>query len=112
MVLLIDNYDSFTYNLAQYLGELGADVQVRRNDAIDLAAIRALAPSHIVISPGPGRPEDAAPASGARARRSWACAWAIRRSGSPSGARSCARPTRCTARSRWWITTGEASSRG
>jgi anthranilate synthase/aminodeoxychorismate synthase-like glutamine amidotransferase len=59
MVLLIDNYDSFTYNLAQYLGELGADLQVRRNNEIDLAGIRDLHPSHIVISPGPGRPEDA-----------------------------------------------------
>jgi anthranilate synthase/aminodeoxychorismate synthase-like glutamine amidotransferase len=59
MVLLIDNYDSFTYNLAQYLGELGADVVVRRNDEIDVAGICALHPSRIVISPGPGRPEDA-----------------------------------------------------
>jgi anthranilate synthase/aminodeoxychorismate synthase-like glutamine amidotransferase len=59
MVLLIDNYDSFTYNLAQYLGELGACVEVHRNDDIDLQAIRARRPSHIVISPGPGRPEDA-----------------------------------------------------
>jgi anthranilate synthase component II len=59
MVLLIDNYDSFTFNLAQYLGELGAEVMVRRNDQITLDAIAALAPSRIVISPGPGRPEDA-----------------------------------------------------
>jgi anthranilate synthase/aminodeoxychorismate synthase-like glutamine amidotransferase len=59
MVLLIDNYDSFTYNLAQYLGELGAEVQVRRNDDLDVATIRAMNPSHIVISPGPGRPEEA-----------------------------------------------------
>ena len=59
MVLLIDNYDSFTFNLAQYFGELGAEVAVHRNDQISLDAIRALAPSHIVISPGPGRPEDA-----------------------------------------------------
>ena len=59
MVLLIDNYDSFTYNLAQYFGELGAEVQVRRNDRITLDEVAALAPSHIVISPGPGRPEDA-----------------------------------------------------
>jgi anthranilate synthase/aminodeoxychorismate synthase-like glutamine amidotransferase len=59
MVLLIDNYDSFTWNLAQYQGELGATVEVRRNDAIDLDGVRALAPAHIVISPGPGRPEDA-----------------------------------------------------
>ena len=59
MVLLIDNYDSFTFNLAQYLGELGAEVTVRRNDQITLDAIAALAPDRIVISPGPGRPEDA-----------------------------------------------------
>ena len=59
MLLLIDNYDSFTYNLAQYLGELGAKVVVHRNDRIDLAAIERLRPERIVISPGPGRPEDA-----------------------------------------------------
>jgi anthranilate synthase/phosphoribosyltransferase len=59
MILLIDNYDSFTYNLAQYLGELGARVQVVRNDAITLDEIYGLAPTHIVISPGPGAPEDA-----------------------------------------------------
>jgi anthranilate synthase component 2 len=59
MVLLIDNYDSFTFNLAQYLGELGADVRVHRNDALSLGDIDRLAPSRIVISPGPGRPEDA-----------------------------------------------------
>ncbi len=58
-LLLIDNYDSFTYNLAQYLGELGAGVDVFRNDALDLDQIEALAPQHIVISPGPGRPRDA-----------------------------------------------------
>ena len=59
MVLLIDNYDSFTFNLAQYLGELGAEVTVRRNDQITLDEIAALQPARIVISPGPGRPEDA-----------------------------------------------------
>ena len=59
MILLIDNYDSFTWNLAQYLGELGAPPVVRRNDEITLTEIEALRPSHIVISPGPGRPEDA-----------------------------------------------------
>lgn len=57
-VLLIDNYDSFTYNLAQYLGELGAEVIVRRNDEITLEEVEALAPGHIVISPGPGDPND------------------------------------------------------
>jgi anthranilate synthase component 2 len=57
--LVIDNYDSFTYNLVQYLGELGAEPLVHRHDAIDLAGIEALAPDAILISPGPGRPEDA-----------------------------------------------------
>lgn len=59
MVLLIDNYDSFTFNLAQYLGELGAALEVARNDALTVEEVRARKPSHIVISPGPGRPEDA-----------------------------------------------------
>ncbi len=59
MLLLIDNYDSFTFNLAQYLGELGQDVKVLRNDAVDVAGIRTLAPERIVISPGPGTPDDA-----------------------------------------------------
>ena len=59
MILLIDNYDSFTYNLVQYFGALGHEVAVRRNDAIDLAGITALAPSHIVISPGPCTPNEA-----------------------------------------------------
>ena len=58
-VLLIDNYDSFTFNLAQALRVLGAEVLVYRNDKIDVAAALALAPTHLVISPGPGRPEDA-----------------------------------------------------
>ena len=59
MLLMIDNYDSFTYNLVQYLGELGAEVRVFRNDAITPEALKALEPSHIVISPGPGEPSDA-----------------------------------------------------
>ena len=59
MILLIDNYDSFTWNLAQYFGELDAPPVVRRNDEITLDEIEAMRPSHIVISPGPGRPEDA-----------------------------------------------------
>jgi anthranilate synthase/aminodeoxychorismate synthase-like glutamine amidotransferase len=57
-VLLIDNYDSFTYNLVQELGELGAEPVVFRNDAIDIAGIRAAAPDAVIISPGPGRPEN------------------------------------------------------
>ncbi len=59
MILVIDNYDSFTFNLVQYLGELGAEVKVFRNDAITLDEIEALEPEGIVISPGPGRPEEA-----------------------------------------------------
>ena len=59
MLLLIDNYDSFTFNLAQYLGELGAPPLVKRNDEMSLDEIAVLKPDHIVISPGPGRPEDA-----------------------------------------------------
>jgi len=59
MILVIDNYDSFTYNLVQYLGEMGADLEVRRNDALTLAEVAALRPAGIVISPGPGTPDDA-----------------------------------------------------
>ena len=59
MVVVIDNYDSFTYNLVQYLGELGADIQVFRNDAITPPMLSEMNPSHIVISPGPGDPQDA-----------------------------------------------------
>ena len=59
MILLIDNYDSFTYNLAHLFGELGAEVVVRRNDEIEADEAERLAPSHLVVSPGPGRPADA-----------------------------------------------------
>ncbi len=59
MVLMIDNYDSFTYNIVQYLGELGADVDVRRNDELTVEDIERMAPSHIVISPGPCTPNEA-----------------------------------------------------
>ncbi len=59
MLLLIDNYDSFTYNLAQYLGELGAEVRVERNDALSVDEVARLAPSRIVISPGPCTPNEA-----------------------------------------------------
>jgi len=58
-VAVIDNYDSFVYNLVQYLGELGADPVVRRHDEVTLAELRALEPDALLISPGPGRPEDA-----------------------------------------------------
>jgi len=59
MILMIDNYDSFTYNLVQYLGELGADVQTHRNDQITVDQVAALKPSHIVLSPGPCTPNEA-----------------------------------------------------
>ena len=59
MVFVLDNYDSFTYNLVQYLGELGAEVTVKRNDEITVDELIALHPDRIVLSPGPGRPEDA-----------------------------------------------------
>ena len=58
-IVMIDNYDSFTYNLVQYLGELGADVVVKRNDAIDVSGVRALRPKAVVISPGPCTPHEA-----------------------------------------------------
>jgi anthranilate synthase/aminodeoxychorismate synthase-like glutamine amidotransferase len=58
-IVVIDNYDSFTYNLVQALGELGCDLVVHRNDAVDLAGVARCAPDAIVLSPGPGRPEDA-----------------------------------------------------
>jgi len=57
MILVVDNYDSFTYNLVQYLGELGADPDVRRNDAVSAAEAERMGPDAIVLSPGPGRPE-------------------------------------------------------
>lgn len=59
MILVIDNYDSFTYNLVQYLGELGGDLKVFRNDKISVGQVKKLKPEAIVISPGPGKPEDA-----------------------------------------------------
>jgi anthranilate synthase/aminodeoxychorismate synthase-like glutamine amidotransferase len=58
MILVIDNYDSFTYNLVQQMGEMGAELQVARNDQLTLEDVKRLAPSHIVISPGPGTPDD------------------------------------------------------
>lgn len=58
MILVIDNYDSFTYNLVQVMGEMGAEIRVERNDQITLDDVRAMQPSHIVISPGPGDPDD------------------------------------------------------
>src|SRR5271163_2019466 len=59
VVFVLDNYDSFTYNLVQYLGELGAEVEVRRNDQVTIAEVEAMQPERIVISPGPCTPQDA-----------------------------------------------------
>ena len=59
MILVIDNYDSFTYNLVQYLGEMGAELDVRRNDTLTVADVAAMGPEKILISPGPGTPDDA-----------------------------------------------------
>ena len=59
MILVIDNYDSFTYNLVQYLGELGAEMRVVRNDAVSVDEVVAMRPDRVVISPGPGTPDDA-----------------------------------------------------
>ena len=92
MIAVIDNYDSFTYNLVQYFGELGAEVRVFRNDAITVDALDALAPDHIVISPGPGEPADAGVSGDvirrwARGGRCWGCAWAISASAKSSAAR-------------------------
>src|SRR3954469_18234280 len=59
MILMIDNYDSFTYNLVQYLGELGAEVRVQRNDELSVEDVQRMSPSHLVISPGPCTPNEA-----------------------------------------------------
>ncbi|HLM83278.1 MAG TPA: hypothetical protein VK302_21950, partial [Terriglobales bacterium] len=59
MVFVLDNYDSFTYNLVQYLGELGAEVEVRRNDEVTVSEIEAMQPERIVVSPGPCTPQEA-----------------------------------------------------
>ena len=90
-VLVIDNYDSFVYNLVQELGELGADPVVYRNDAIDVAGIRRQAPDAVLISPGPGRPEDAGVSLAvvselAGSSPSSGCAWATSASARPSAA--------------------------
>ena len=97
MLLMIDNYDSFTYNLVQYLGELGADVLVQRNDAITLEQVEAWAPERIVVSPGPCTPARsgdlgaADPPFRGRASRSSASASATRRSARRSAGASSAR---------------------
>ncbi len=98
MIAVIDNYDSFTYNLVQYLGELGAEVCVYRNDAITAREVEALDPSHVVISPGPGDPSDAGVSNdvirelGPRRGRCSASAWATSASARCSAEKWCARP--------------------
>ena len=98
-VLVLDNYDSFVFNLVQYLGELGAEPVVYRNDALDVAAAVALEPDGVLVSPGPGRPEDAGiicdavPRSPSGARRCSACASATRRSATSTARRSSAPPS-------------------
>ena len=116
MILVIDNYDSFTYNLVQYLGELGADVQVVRNDAaVDRGDCGLEARAHRDL-PGAraaragGRDDGGDPAAGADGCRFWACAWGTRRLAPCSAGRSCARPRRCTARRRRSSTTAAACS--
>ncbi len=95
-VLLIDNYDSFTYNLFQYLSELGARVEVRRNDAISVAEAAALRPDRIVVSPGPCTPAEAgisiALANSVPTSPHLASAWATRPSARPLAAPWCAPP--------------------
>ena len=117
MILLVDNYDSFTYNLAHLFGELGAEVVVRRNDEITPDEAEALAPSHLVVSPGPGRPEDAGAtieivrrlagrrADARRLPRPPGDRRGVRRRGRPGAASS------CTARRRSSRTTAAGSSR-
>ena len=79
MLLVIDNYDSFTYNLVQYLGELGEVVEVRRNNRVTLDEIEQLRPERIVISPGPGTPDDAGVSVGSDSaiRRKNSAAWSV-----------------------------------
>jgi anthranilate/para-aminobenzoate synthase component II len=94
MLLMIDNYDSFTYNLVQYFGELGQDVQVYRNDAITVAEVARLNPDYLVISPGPCAPAQAgislaAIASSPARFRCSAFVSATSRSAKPLAARSC-----------------------
>ena len=96
MLVMIDNYDSFTYNLVQYFGELGADVRVFRNDEITIAEIEALKPDHICISPGPCSPKEAGisvpPFNTSQAScLFWACAWGIKALAPRLAARSFAR---------------------
>ena len=103
MVLVIDNYDSFTYNLVQYLGELGAELRVRRNDEVTIEGIAALAPTQIVISPGPGRPEHAGVS--VDVIRRYGSVWGTRQSAWPLAPTSCRLKRFCTASARGLSTT-------
>ena len=109
MLLVIDNYDSFTFNLVQYFGELAAQhpvaahLQVHRNDAISLEQIRALKPDAILLSPGPGDPDQSGVCLDILKELSatvptLGCAWAIRPSPRCTAAGWCAPSSRCTAR--------------
>jgi anthranilate synthase/aminodeoxychorismate synthase-like glutamine amidotransferase len=94
MLLIIDNYDSFTYNLVQYFGEMGAVMEIRRNDQITLEEIEKLKPDHICISPGPCTPKEAGISCAVierfgKSTRCWACASGIRPSAMSSAAMSC-----------------------
>ncbi len=97
MVFVLDNYDSFTYNLVQYLGELGAEVEVHRNDELTVEQVEALKPERILLSPGPCTPGEAGhsgtadPPHGGGKCPSLAFAWGIRPSARPLAGRWCAR---------------------
>ena len=105
MLLLIDNYDSFTYNLYQYLCELGAEVEVIRNDKTTIEDIEAMQPEGIVVSPGPCTPREAGISNDVirhfgRSCPCWACAWATSASATPTAQRWTAPARSATARPR------------
>ena len=105
MILLIDNYDSFTYNLYQYLSELGADVHVERNDQTTIEDIDAMSPEKIVVSPGPCTPEQAGISNDVvrhfgQTVPTLGCASGTSASGTLSGARLAPQVRSCTARPR------------
>ena len=117
MILVIDNYDSFTYNLVQYLGELGAELRVVRNDAVSVDEVIAMRPERVVISPGPGTPDDAGISLdvirrlGATTSILGVCL-GHQSIGQAYGATSLVHGRRCTARHRRSGTTTPACSRG
>ena len=116
-VVMVDNYDSFTYNLVQYLGELGAEVTVVRNDQVTVADIEKLAPDKIVISPGPCTPKEAGVSVEAILKfagriQFWAFALAIKASAMLLAAISSMPNTSCMAKLRLFIITISACSKG